>query len=72
MSRTLQEDVEASLENMSDGGGTVAEHAALLARDHGLSVLDAAAVLNKALDDACTCGVGYKQHITGCPALWGR
>ena len=47
--RTLEEDVEASLENIADEGGTVAEHAALLARDHNLSFNEAVGILNNAL-----------------------
>jgi hypothetical protein len=47
--RTLEEDVEASLENIADEGGTVADHAALLARDHNLSFNEAVEILNNAL-----------------------
>jgi hypothetical protein len=49
MKRTLEEDIESALENMFDGGGTVAEHAAVLARDHNLSFNKAVEILNNAL-----------------------
>jgi hypothetical protein len=47
--RTLEEDVESALENIADEGGTVAEHAMLLARDHNLSFNEAVEILNNAL-----------------------
>jgi hypothetical protein len=47
--RTLEEDIESALENIADGGGTVAEHAAVLARDHNLSFNAAVGLLNAAL-----------------------
>lgn len=47
--RTLEFDVMSSLENLVEGESTVAEHAMLLARDHGLSFNEAVAILNKAI-----------------------
>lgn len=49
--RTLEEDIESALENIADGGGTVAEHAAVLARDHSLSFNTAVEFLNNALKE---------------------
>jgi hypothetical protein len=49
MKRTLEEDIESALENIADEGGTVTEHAALLARDHNLPFNEAVEILNNAL-----------------------
>lgn len=45
----LDRDVNASLENIADGGGTVEEHAELLAYDHGLTLEVAQQILLKAI-----------------------
>ena len=39
--RTLEDDIEASLENLSDGEATVGEHVALLVRDHHVTTDEA-------------------------------
>lgn len=62
---SLGQALEASRENIADGGGTVEEHAARIERDYGLAREDAIARLAgtpRTTGDCFCCGHGREDH----------
>jgi hypothetical protein len=47
---SLVSDIESAAENISDDGGTVSEHATLLARDHSITFAQACQLISHAVE----------------------